>query len=76
MSKFNMGARGAIAIGASTWAGTEVARGIYLGASGDVTLTMEDGTSVEFVALAAGIVHPLRFEAVTANSGTGGVVLL
>lgn len=71
-----MGARNAEAVGAGTWAGTSVARGIYCGASGDVTVTMEDGTAgIQFVGMAAGVIHPIRCTAITANSATGVVVL-
>jgi len=34
-------------------------RGLYVGVSGDVKVVMLDGTTVTFVGLAAGIVHPL-----------------
>ena len=35
-------------------------RGIYCGVSGDVKVTMIDGSAVTFVGLAAGIIHPLQ----------------
>ena len=35
-------------------------RGLYVGVSGDVKVTMLDGTAVTFVGVAAGIVHPLQ----------------
>lgn len=34
-------------------------RGIYVGVSGDVKVTMLDGTAVTFVGLAAGVIHPI-----------------
>ncbi len=37
----------------------EPTRGLYCGVSGDVKVTMLDGTAVTFVGLAAGVVHPL-----------------
>lgn len=39
---------------------TEVTRGLYVGASGDVKVDMANGDTVTFVAMAAGVVHPLR----------------
>lgn len=53
----------------------ETTRGIYVGASGNVTLTMESGESVQFVALAAGVVHPFACTHVTAATATGIVGL-
>ena len=39
----------------------EVTRGIYIGVSGDVEVILQGDTeAVTFVAMAAGIVHPLR----------------
>ena len=34
-------------------------RGIYVGGSGDVAVTMADGNTVTFKSLAAGIIHPI-----------------
>jgi len=46
-----------------------VTRGLYVGASGDVTMTMSDGTIVTRVDVAAGITHPWQVVRVWA-SGT------
>jgi len=35
-------------------------RGIYVGTSGDLTVTTVSGTTVTFVALSAGQIHPIR----------------
>lgn len=35
-------------------------RGLYIGGEGDVEVIMQDGQTVVFKALAAGVVHPLR----------------
>lgn len=45
-----------------------VTRGLYVGVSGDVNVDMEDGDTVLFVGLAAGIVHPLRVKRVRVAS--------
>lgn len=37
----------------------EPTRGLYVGVSGDVKVTMLDGTAVTFVGLAAGVIHPI-----------------
>lgn len=38
----------------------EQTRGLYVGASGDVVVTMADGNDVTFTALAAGTIHPIQ----------------
>jgi len=52
-------------------------RGIYVGASGDLKVTLSGGTTVTFVDLAAGMIHPLRvvrvFAAGTDATGIVGV---
>lgn len=37
-----------------------VTRGIYVGVSGDLKVDMANGTTVTFVGLAAGMIHPIR----------------
>ncbi len=39
-------------------------RGLYVGVSGNVKVDMEDGTTLTFVGLAAGMIHPLRVKRV------------
>jgi hypothetical protein len=69
-----IGARKAsVVTGTDTYVAT--ARGFYCGTSGDLTCLMEDGTSVQFVGLAAGVVHPIRFTKITAFSGADGLAL-
>ena len=34
-------------------------RGLYVGVSGDVKVIMLDGTTVTFVGLVAGVIHPI-----------------
>lgn len=38
----------------------EQTRGLYVGTSGDVVLTMADGEDVTLVSLAAGVIHPIQ----------------
>lgn len=42
-------------------------RGLYVGAVGDVKVDMLSGTTLTFVALAAGIIHPFRVRRVYAT---------
>lgn len=46
-----------------------VTRGLYLGTSGDVAVTMANGDEVTFLNMAAGVVHPLRVKIVK-DTGT------
>lgn len=48
-------------------------RGLYVGVSGDVKVTLVGGVTVTFGALAAGVVHPLRVQRVhsTDTDATG-----
>jgi len=50
-----------------------VTNGIYLGAKGDLQVTLEhmgDGESITFVGLPAGTIHPLRVKRVWATNTT------
>lgn len=42
----------------------EDTRGLYVGVSGDVKVDLVGGTTVTFVGLAAGVLHPLRVKRV------------
>ena len=48
----------------------EQTRGLYVGVSGDVVVTMADGNDVTFTALAGGIVHPIQCIRVQSTSTT------
>lgn len=51
-----------------------VTRGIYVGGSGDLSVTMAGGeTPITFVGLAAGVIHPIRASRVlsTGTTATG-----
>ena len=53
-------------------------RALYVGVSGDVKITFIDDTEVTFVALAAGVIHPMRAKKVfsTGTTATGIVGIL
>ena len=38
----------------------EQTRGLYVGVSGDVVVTLADGNDVTFTSLAAGVIHPIQ----------------
>lgn len=43
---------------------TQVTRGLYVGVSGNVKVDMVSGDTLTFVAMAAGVVHPLQVKKV------------
>lgn len=45
-------------------------RGVYVGVSGDLHVTLADGDEVTFVGLAAGVIHPIRVLRVHATGTT------
>lgn len=52
-----------------------VARALYVGASGNVSLIGADGVAVSLVGLAAGVWHPIRVRRVNATGTTAtGIV--
>lgn len=48
----------------------EATRGLYVGVSGDVVVTMADGGDVTFVGLAAGVIHALQVTKVKSTGTT------
>ncbi|MBD3787803.1 MAG: hypothetical protein IE922_12720 [Sphingomonadales bacterium] len=52
-----------------------ITRGIYLGAEGDLTVTLIDGDIVTFTGLAAGGIHGMRIRRVHATGTTAGSLL-
>lgn len=64
-------AQGAFTITAGAGALSHVVRGIFVGVSGNVTVTTLNGESVQFTNLAAGVVHPIAATHVTAATATG-----
>ena len=53
----------------------QVTRGLYVGVSGDVKVTLKGGDAVTFVNLAGGVIHPLRVTRV-GSTGTGATSIL
>lgn len=54
---------------------TNVTRGIYVGASGDLKVDLMNGDAVTFVGLAAGVIHPMCVKRVYATGTTAtGIV--
>lgn len=49
--------------------------GLYLGASGDVKLTLQDGSVVTFTALSGGMVHPIAAKRIWATGTTATSIL-
>ena len=48
----------------------ETTAGVYLGTSGDLAVTMKNGSQVVFKSLAAGMIHPLSVTKVRATGTT------
>lgn len=53
----------------------EVTRAIYVGAAGDLAVTMADGTELVFSAVAAGTWLPIRVSAVSSTGTTAGSLI-
>lgn len=53
----------------------EDTRGLYVGVSGDVKVDLVGGTTVTFVNLAAGVIHPIRARRVYAT-GTSATSII
>lgn len=49
-------------------------RGIYVGSSGNITITDLGGNSVQFIGLATGVIHPIQATAITAATA-GSIVI-
>lgn len=50
-------------------------RGIYVGVSGNVSALMEDGTTVTFTGMAAGIIHPIRVRRINLTATTATSII-
>lgn len=70
-STFLASAVGAFTITPSATALAKETRGIYVGATGSVTVTMQSGESVTLNNLAAGVIHPIRATHVTSATASG-----
>ncbi len=64
-------ATGAFTISAGATALPVIIRGLYVGVTGNVTVTLAGGDSVQFTNIAAGVVHPICASHVTAATATG-----
>lgn len=53
----------------------KVARGVYIGSSGDLRVTLEKGTTVTFTALSGGIIHPIAAKRIHATGTTATNIL-
>ena len=62
---------GGFSITAGATALTRPTRWLYVGTSGNVTVTLLNGESVEYLSLAAGVFHPIACTHVTAATATG-----
>lgn len=72
-----MGPDTAQAIGVTPTTFNALARGVYLGTGGDVTFTLESGDTVQFKNMAGGMMHPIRYSAITAvANGAADIVAL
>lgn len=49
---------------------TAVTRGVYVGVSGDLKVDTSQGDTVTFVALASGVIHPIRAKRIYATGTT------
>lgn len=51
-------------------------RGVYIGASGNVTIKDLGGSTVQFVALATGVIHPIQAIQIKASTTATSVVVV
>lgn len=69
-------ARGAFAITASDSVDlARVTTGVYVGSTGNLKVTMENGDVVTFGSIVAGVVHPLRVKRVWSTGTTASSVI-
>lgn len=70
-------AQGAVAVTPNDSADltTVPTKGIYVGVSGDLKVTLNDGSTVTFVSLSSGVIHPLAVKRVFATGTTATSVL-
>ena len=68
-------ARNAAAVTAGATALAQVTRGLYIGGTGNITVTMAGGQSVTFTGVQGGSILPLRCTHVTAATATAIIAL-
>ena len=49
---------------------TEISRSLYIGAAGDISVEMGDGTNLTFIAVPAGMILPIQVKKVLATGTT------
>lgn len=69
-------AHGARAVTPSDATVLEVTRGLFIGTTGDVAVTMADGQAVTFVNLASGIILPIQVTKVMAATTASDILAL
>lgn len=47
-----------------------ISSGVYVGGSGDLNVTLRNGTTIKFVGLSAGIIHPIAAKRIHATGTT------
>lgn len=52
-----------------------VTRGIYVGGTGNLKVDMDDGTTVTFTSIAAGVIHPIKAQRVYATGTTATSII-
>ena len=57
------------------YAGGAVAKGLYVGVTGNVNVTMQDGSVALFVAVPAGVILPIFHVLVQSGSTTAGSMI-
>lgn len=70
------GAQRSVAIVPSNSTVIPATRGVYVGSSGHLHCTMEDGSECTFVSIAAGVIHPISVIKVFTDSTAGSLLAL
>ncbi|MEM5009224.1 hypothetical protein WKH57_00755 [Niallia taxi] len=70
------GSKAVKAINASLDTTFPTTSGVYIGTSGNLSVTMKDGSEVAFVSLASGVIHPLSITKIKSVGTTASNVLL
>jgi len=53
----------------------ETTRAVYIGGGGNLECTMDDGSTVTFIGLSAGVIYPLRVSAVASGNTTATSII-
>jgi len=68
-------AGGSVVVPSDTIALPRITRGVYVGGTGNVTVVMADDSMLQFVAVPAGVVLPVRVKRINAT-GTSAVNMI